>query len=116
MAQSARITWNGAAISEAVREAAADGVTIAAEHLLGEARPLVPIEEATLERSGAVVVDRDALAAAVVFDTEYAVRQHEDMTYRHDQGRQAKYLEEPRERERDTMLELFAARVRRAMQ
>lgn len=69
------------------------GVALAAEHILGESKKRVPIEEATLERSGTVSTDPGTFTAAVSFDTPYAVKQHEDMTLRHDRGRSAKYLE-----------------------
>jgi len=69
------------------------GVALATEHLLGEANKKVPIEEATLQRSGTVSTDPENFTAAVSYDTPYAVKQHEDMTLRHDKGRSAKYLE-----------------------
>lgn len=69
------------------------GVALAAEHILGESNKLVPIEEDTLERSGTVSLDEGSFTAAVSYDTPYAVRQHEDMDLRHDEGRTAKYLE-----------------------
>lgn len=98
---------------EVAEAAAARGLGMALEHLLGEARKLVPIEEGTLERSGVAAVD--GLAGVVAFDTPYAVRQHEELTWRHDAGRQAKYLEQPAMAERETMNALIAAQIRRAL-
>ena len=115
MPQTSRIEWHGDAIAEHLREAAARGLGLAAEHLLQVSREGVPLEEGTLERSGVASVDADELTAAVSYDTAYAVRQHEDMTARHDQGRTAKYLEGPANEERDTMLDIIAAQVRRAV-
>lgn len=115
MAQSATVQWNGEEIKRKVRAAAILGITLAAEHLLGESRTLVPLEEGTLERSGTVVVDEAALRATVTYDTPYAVRQHEELNYRHAPGRQAKYLETPMNTERDTMQAIIAAQIRRAM-
>lgn len=69
------------------------GVALAAEHILGVSNKNVPIEEATLERSGTVSTDPGNFSAAVSYDTPYAVKQHEDMSLRHDNGRTAKYLE-----------------------
>lgn len=115
MPQRATVRWNGDAIADAVREACVRGVKKAGEHLLGESRDLVPIEEGTLERSGTVVVDEDELTATVVYDTPYAVVVHEDLTARHAPGRQAKYLEQPMNTERDTMQALITAEVRRAL-
>ena|SRR5688572_28610083 len=115
MPKRATIRWNGDEIKKAMREAAIRGLRKAGEHLLAESRDLVPLEEGTLERSGTVVIDEDTLTATVVYDTPYAVVQHEDMTYRHAPGRQAKYLEEPFNRERDTMQALIAAELRRTV-
>ncbi|GAA1455461.1 hypothetical protein [Nocardiopsis tropica] len=95
------------------RAGAERGLGMAMEHLLGESRKQVPHEESTLERSGTAVVD--GLEGAVYYDTVYARRQHEEETWRHDPGRKAKYLEDPAIAEKDTMLGLVAAQVRRAL-
>lgn len=110
-----RVTWHGDRITAQEKTALVRGLTFAAEHLLGEAQAIVPIEEATLERSGVASVDRSLMAAAVSFDTPYAARQHEELTWRHAPGREAKYLEGPMLRERQVMLALIAAEVRRAL-
>jgi hypothetical protein len=88
---------------------------VGGEHLLQVSRERVPIEEATLERSGVVSVDESSMTSAVSYDTPYAVRQHEELSYRHDPGRTAKYLERPLREEKDTILAIIAAQVRRAL-
>ena len=98
-----------------MREGAAAGLHDAVEHALGESNRIVPIEEGTLERSGRTSVDPDNLQAAVSYDTPYAVRQHEDLTYHHDQGREAKYLEKTMAAEADQMREIIAARIRASL-
>jgi hypothetical protein len=108
------LRWNGPAVKAAQHAAAARGLGKAVEHLLTESRAEVPIEEGTLERSGVASVDRDNLVGAVAYDTPYAVRQHEELEWRHAEGRNAKYLEGPMNRERETMLQLIAAEIRRA--
>ncbi|MEV6073960.1 hypothetical protein AB0L80_02415 [Streptomyces sp. NPDC052069] len=115
MTQRNRLNWSGAAALRGTRAGAARGLRLAAEHVLTEARKRVPIEEATLERSGVASVDETALTAGVSFDTPYAVRQHEDMTLRHDAGRTAKYLERPLEEEAANVEAIIAAQVRRAL-
>jgi hypothetical protein len=112
----AQIQWNGDAVLAAMRAGAVRGVRLGAEHLLQVSRARVPIEEATLERSGVVTVDEGDLTAAVSYDTPYAVRQHEDLTYRHDSGRSAKYLERPLHEENGVITEIIAAQVRRAVE
>jgi hypothetical protein len=113
--QRARLRWNGAAALAGTRAGAVRGLRLAAEHVLAESRRIVPIEEATLERSGAATVDEGDLTAAVSYDTPYAVRQHEEMNYRHDAGRSAKYLERPLTEQADTVAEIIAAAVRRSL-
>lgn len=115
MPEGARITWNGDRISAEVHAAAARGLLLAAEHVLGVSNQKVPLEEGTLERSGTASVDEGQLVAAISYDTPYAVRQHEEMTYRHAPGRQAKYLESALNEESATAQEIIAAQVRRAM-
>jgi hypothetical protein len=109
------LTWTGELATTRARAGAATGLKLAAEHLLQVSRGLVPIEEATLERSGVADVDEDDLVASVSYDTPYAARQHEELTWRHDPGRQPKYLEQPLEDEADTMMRLFAAAIRREL-
>lgn len=93
------------------RRLAGEGLQRGLEHILFEAQKIVPLEEGTLERSGRVV--RDGLNGAVTFDTVYARRQHEELTWRHLPGRSAKYLEIPMNRDRDVVLRLMQVNIRR---
>lgn len=115
MTQRTRLRWNGAAALNGTREGAARGLRLAAERVLQVSRRQVPIEEATLERSGVATVDEADLTAAISYDTPYAVRQHEELTYRHDAGRKAKYLEDPLNTEAGTVAQIIAAAVRRSL-
>lgn len=110
--QKATVTWHGDAITAAVHEAAAKGLLQGAEYVLGEAVEIVPLDEATLARSGVASVDEEQLVAAVSFDTPYAVDQHEDLTKRHAPGRQAKYLETPLNASGDVVMGLVAKQIR----
>lgn len=90
---------------------AADRAAYAAgEHLLGASNAHVPLEEGTLERSGAVS-DPDNGAVTVSYDTPYAVAQHEDLTYEHDPGRTAKYLENAMHDEAATIRAIIAGEL-----
>ncbi|MFI8817458.1 MULTISPECIES: hypothetical protein [unclassified Streptomyces] len=111
----ARLTWNGDAVLRGTRRGAVRGLRLGSEHVLQVSRSRVPIEEGTLERSGTATLDEDELRAAVAYDTPYAVRQHEEMDYRHDAGRTAKFLELPMAEEADTVGEIIAAEMRRAL-
>jgi len=106
------LTWADDEVLATLHGASVDGLQLAAEHLLASSSVLVPLEEGDLDRSGEVSVDESEPAAAVSYDRPYAVRQHEELAWRHDEGRQAKYLEEPMSTERDTMLALLAGPLR----
>lgn len=107
------LRWRGTLASAQARSGAERGVRLGAEFLLGEARKLVPIEEGTLERSGRA--DVDGLTGAVSFDGPYAVRQHEELTWRHDPGRQAKYLEQPATENGDMIRRIIGEQIKRSL-
>jgi hypothetical protein len=111
---STRFSWSGRRWLEASRAAAAHGLELGMEHVLAKSRELVPLEEGTLERSGRSQVDAEALEGVVSYDTVYARRQHEELTWKHSPGRQAKYLEQPFRTEAPTVLGLVAAEIRRS--
>jgi hypothetical protein len=108
------INLEGAVDGIAAKEARKRALIKALEHLLGASRQLVPHEEGTLERSGRATVLVPGLLGAVVYDTPYAVRQHEELDYQHDPGRSAKYLETPMTTEHAVMLALMAVEMRKA--
>ena len=96
-------------VSEAVRKKCEAAVGDAAEFLLEEANRTVPIEEATLTRSG--TVSQEGLNAVVSYDTPYAARQHEELDWRHDEGRRAKWLELTFKEQRDRVIKFLADKV-----
>lgn len=97
------------------RSARRDAAKAAAEHILGIAQDIVPIEEGVLASTLRVTVSDGGLRAAVSADTVYARRQHEELTWKHKPGRQAKYIETPMITERDMCLKIMAAVMRRSM-
>lgn len=113
MSQYTRLRWEGGRLgaSRRGRAAAEEGLQRGLEHLLAESRKIVPLDEGTLERSGRVI--RRGLEGAVSYDTVYARRQHEELTWKHAPGRKAKYLEGPLNSERDVILRLMAVPLRR---
>lgn len=86
------------------------GVALALEHLLGEANRTVPIEENTLSRSGTVATE--GLKGNVHYDSPYAARQHEELDWRHDAGRRAKWLELTFSEQRKQVAEILAKELR----
>lgn len=115
MAQRSTLKLDLGPIDARMQAGAVKGLNVAMEHLLQKSREQVPHEEGALERSGVPSVDEANLIGAVSYDTPYAVRQHEDLTLKHDEGRKAKYLEDPFDAEQQTMQELIAAQIRRSL-
>lgn len=109
-----RVDWRGPQTKAQAAQAAVLGLGNAAEHLLTQSRQVVPHRTGDLERSGRAEVDEEAMTAAVSYDTVYARRQHEELTWRHKPGRTAKYLERPLRQQKAAMLGLVQAAIRRA--
>lgn len=97
------------------RAARRDAVEAAADHILGVSQDLVPLREGVLQSTGKVTVSEGGLRAGISYDTVYARRQHEELTWRHAPGRIAKYLETPMMTERETALKIMAAVMRRSV-
>ncbi|MFJ2029429.1 minor capsid protein [Streptosporangium sp. NPDC087985] len=115
MAQRSELKLNLSGLDAKMKAGAVKGLQVAMEHLLQKSQEQVPHEEGALERSGTPSVDEGALKGAVSYDTPYATIQHEDLTLKHDDGRKAKYLEDPFDSEQQKMQELIAAQIRRAL-
>lgn len=101
-------------IESEIQAAARDGLEEGLELVLNVSNRHVPHEEGNLERSGHVTTETThtgKIQGAVSYNTPYAARQHEDMTYAHDAGRNAKFLENAMNSERDALLRLVAARL-----
>ncbi|MFF8656825.1 hypothetical protein [Streptomyces huasconensis] len=111
MTQYAHMNWEGRRLwTSRGRRLASKGLEKALEHTLGVSQNQVPLDEDTLQRSGKVSVD--GLTGVITYDTVYAVRQHEEMDWKHLPGRKAKYLEEPMNSEHQAMLQLMAVPLR----
>ncbi|MBV6758357.1 minor capsid protein [Rhodococcus opacus] len=83
--------WDGAAIAAQVEGAAEAGVYMACEVLLSHALDRTPFSEGDLRQSG--MASAEGLRGAVSFNTPYALKQHEELSYAHPNGGEAKYLE-----------------------
>lgn len=94
---------------------ALEGVTLAGENVLQKSNAHVPLLEGTLERSGQVQaeIDGGSAAAVIFYDTPYAVAQHEDLTFRHSEGRNAKFLENAWNDSREQTLAIVATSMRK---
>lgn len=101
------------AVQAAVQAALMRGLAIAGEHILNVSNNQAPHEEGDLIRSGVVSQSSPSdLTVAVSYDTPYAARQHEDLSLRHDPGRNAKFLSNACRTEAKTAGRLIARAVK----
>lgn len=96
------------------------GLELGGQHILGVSNKHVPHEMGDLERDGKASVDPDTLRSAVSYGNnsetaKYAVPQHERMDYKHDAGRNAKYLENAFNSERQVVAQIIAEQTRKGM-
>ena len=94
MSSAVKMTWRGAEITADGRAAAAEAIKKGLEHLLEESNRVIPHDEGVMQDSGSVDFNSSELAGTVFYDTPYAVRQHEDATLSHKNGRKHHFLEE----------------------
>lgn len=81
---------HGARFTE-IEEAAAIGLAVAAREALDDAKKRAPKKSGKLRRSGRVVSGDDG--ATVRFTAPHAWLQHENLDYHHEDGGEAKFLE-----------------------
>jgi len=107
--------WNTQEAKARARAGAVDGLGDAADRLLVWSQPEVPVDTGALKSTGVAMVDPGALEAGVAYDTDYAVRQHEELSYQHPNGGKAKYLEDPLKAHGQDLLKVIAAGVKRRL-
>lgn len=86
--------------------------------LLSRAVELAPIDTSDLRGSGKVDFDRtvaNRFTALVSFNTPYARIQHETLWFKHPNGGQAKYLQQPYEENIDKYIQHMKDSVRREL-
>ena len=95
-----------AKVESAMKKGSARGLMMAMLELGRVSRQQVPLDTGMLRDSGqASIGDASEVGEASVsddgkvgcysYDTKYAVVQHENLTFQHQRGRKAKYLEDP---------------------
>ena len=83
------------------------------EYIKQESVKVVPKDTGVLEKSASVKISKDGKQGAVSYDTPYAIRQHEELGYRHAEGRIAKYLEIPFQQNQGKALEIMQREIKR---
>ena len=91
------------------------------EAIMTAAKKIVPHDVGTLESSGYAqppAYEGNAVSVTIGFGgaaKDYALEQHENLDYQHDEGRQEKYLEEPAVAAHAGMSERVAQKIREYM-
>lgn len=121
---SSELIWNGGRVTAAVARGGAAGVNAALQYLKSRAVPLAPLDQGPLRESATIqpaTAERvmvgggvDSVEGALIFDTPYAARQHEELSYQHTDG-QAHYVTDPLEQDRDILLGIQAKQMRQAI-
>lgn len=95
-------------------QACKQAVSEEAQLIFRDSQKIVPVETGTLRRSGVVEPAKEegtSVSVTIGYGgaaSDYALRQHEDLSYKHAQGKQAKYLEEPfRKKAKDVAANIY---------
>ena len=90
-----RMTWHGDDIVRGMEKQAAEALKEIGEDLKEKAVKLCPKKTGALSQSAVVEIDVKELTVGVVFKKPHAHLQHEKVQYKHKNGEQAKFLEQP---------------------
>ena len=104
--------WRGDRIIAKVADERRKALKKAAEMVLTKAQQVAPVDTGELVRSATINYTENGDHAELSFNTAYAHRQHEDLSYTHPQG-QAKYLEQPLRENADAVLKSVGQAVAR---
>jgi hypothetical protein len=97
--------------------AATRAINKAAQHTIGQAQKLAPVDTGALKASGTALPAENQdgrITATIGFNTNYAAAVHERLDVHHDQG-QAKYLEVPLRQMDAKLTDFVKEEVRKAL-
>ena len=112
-----RAAWRGDQIKGIVREATVRGLKEGVEVARKASIQVAPLLTGELRAGAYTDVDENSLIGIVGYDIPRdikAIKQHEDLSYRHPSGEQAKFLEDPVIQSRAAAQAKLSARLRRA--
>jgi hypothetical protein len=93
MSKNVKISWNSVGVISVVANASQEAVRDIIGQIETLAKEQVPVESGDLKASGRSYMEGDT--GVVIFDAKHALVQHEDIEFRHKEGQNAKYLENP---------------------
>lgn len=113
-----KVEWMGDKIKGLVRQGATRGLLAGAEVVKAAAVAQTPVESGDLKKSATADVDSGTLISAVAFsDTRRikVIKQHEDLSYRHPNGGNAKFLENAAKEAGNSAYQKLAASLRQVL-
>lgn len=118
MAQGNINPHTGRQIAERAEQFALQAMQRVADDLMGRAQREAPIDEGTLRGSAHAELRRmgDRFEVEVSFNTPYAARQHEEVTWEHPKGGKAKYLSDPLKEMVHDYTQFLTLAMRRALE
>ena len=114
-----RAKWMGDTVKGAVRRGAVRGLLEGAEVAKAASVEQVPRETDRLMNSAYTDVDESTLISIVGYDDPRdikTIKQHEDLTYNHPRGGNAKFLENPVKASGNAAYAKLAAQLRQVLQ
>ena len=90
-----RIELDKTLITSTVKACGQKAIKESLEYIAEISKEQVPVDTGALRDSCEVTLDDSRLAGVVSYNTDYAVDQHENLTYGHHNGGNAKFLENP---------------------
>lgn len=107
MAKYYNVNWFGDDVKKKVMTANEKAITLGLEFIKQESVKVAPKDTGMMEKSAQVKIAADGKTGYVSYDTPYAIKQHEELDYRHAEGRIAKYLELPLQQNSKKALEIM---------
>lgn len=107
--------WLGDVIKGRARRAAVEGLHEGAKTIGRASAEVAPQESSELRNSLYTDADANTLIAIVGYDVPRdikTIKQHEDLTYHHPPGEQAKFLEQPVRQHRATIVAELATKLK----
>lgn len=112
----ARMKWDDSKAKRIVRTAGLKAINDVIEDIATDSQNEAPLLSGTMERSQAVAENRSQMEVYISYNTPYAIKQHEELGYRHAPGRKAKYLEDPFNRKKGPGLKYIEKKIKQALQ
>lgn len=109
-----RVDWKSHVVTRQARCGADRGVEAGADHVRDVSVDRAPRRTGALRASARTVQEPGTATAAVTFDADYAVYQHENLDYQHDDGG-PKVPETSLVSERSAVARIAQAEIRRAI-